>query len=110
MSEFRAFWNSSKLCWEVLVEEAQGDRYVKVFKHANTAHKMLKDHGIKFVEASMNAQKRHILLITDPIYWLNNEQDIVDWFAVSNVKYNLSGMILEFDSQEDKMMFLLRWQ
>ena len=109
MNEFRAFWNSSKVCWEILVEEAQGDRYVKVFKHANTAHKMLKDHGIKFVEASMNAHQRYILLITDPIYWLNNEQDIVDWFTVSNVKYNLSGMILEFDSQEDKMMFLLRW-
>ncbi len=109
MSEFRAFWNSSKLCWEVLVEEAQGDRYVKVFKHANTAHQMLKDHGIKFVEASINSTKRYILLITDPIYWLDNEQDIIDWFAESNIQYSMAGMILEFTTQEDKMMFLLRW-
>ncbi len=109
MNEFRAYWNSSKLCWEILVEEAQGDRFVKVFKHANTAHKMLRDHGIKFIEASMNAHKRYMLLIADPLYWTENEREIIDWFGVSNIKCSLTGMVLEFDTQEDKMMFLLRW-
>lgn len=110
MNEFRAFWNSSKVCWEILVEEAQGDRFVKVFRHANTAHKMLRDRGIKFVEASINVMnKRHMLLVADPEYWVNNEKDIVKWFVESNIRYNLAGMILEFDTQEDKMMFMLRW-
>ena len=110
MNEFRAFWNSSKVCWEILVEEAQGDRFVKVFKHANTAHKMLRDRGVKFVEASINVMnKRHMLLVADPEYWVNNEEDIIEWFVESNIRYNLAGMILEFDTQEDKMMFLLRW-
>lgn len=106
-----AFWNTSKLCWEILIEEAQGDRFVKVFKHANVAHKMLKEQGIKFVEARMNAYtKAPLLLIADPAYWVSNEQDIIDWFDSSNIKFYLKGMILEFESDADKMMFLLRWQ
>lgn len=110
MYDFKAFWNSSKLCWEILVEEAQGDRYVKVFRHANTAHKMLKDLGIKFIEASRNVNSnRFMLLIADPSYWVNNETDIMSWFNDSNIKYNQTGMILEFESDADKMMFLLRW-
>lgn len=107
----KAFWNTSKLCWEILVEEAQGDRFVKVFKHANTAHKMLKDLGIRFIEASINVMnQRHMLLVADPEYWVKNEDAIINWFGESNIRYTLTGMMLEFDTPEDKMMFLLRWQ
>lgn len=105
-----AYWNSSKLCWEICLEEAQGDRFVKVFRHANTAYKILKEQGIKFIEAKMNAYTTApMILIADPGFWVDNERAIVDWFNSSNVKYTLKGMILEFDSIEDKMMFLLRW-
>ena len=110
MIDFKAYWNSSKLCWEILLEEAQGDRYVPVLKHANLAHKMLKDHGIKFVEAHTNPYSQSpMLLIADPAFWVANEADIIDWFTSSNVKYYMKGMVLEFESNEDKMMFLLRW-
>ncbi len=110
MIDFKAYWNSSKLCWEIMLEEAQGDRFVKVFRHANTAHKMLKEQGVKFIEARMNAYSRSpMLLIADPAYWVENESDIIDWFTTSNVKYYMKGMILEFESDADKMMFLLRW-
>jgi hypothetical protein len=72
---------------------------------------MLKEFGVKFIEASVNTRnKRHMLLITDPVYWINHEQDIIKWFDESNIRYDQVGMILEFDTQEDKMMFLLRWQ
>jgi len=105
-----AYWNSSKLCWEIAVEEAQGDRFAKVFKHANTAYKILKEQGIRFVEAKMNAySNRPMLLIADPGYWVANESEILDWMTQTNVKYHFSGMILEFENNEDKMMFLLRW-
>ena len=105
-----AFWNSSKLCWEICMEEAQGDRFVKVMRHANTAYKILKEQGIKFVEASRNVlNNRPMLLIADPSYWVSNEQDIFDWLDESNIKYCMTGMILEFETQEEKMMFLLRW-
>ncbi len=110
MIDFKAYWNSSKLCWEIMLEEAQGDRYVQVLRHANTAHKMLKEQGVKFVEAKMNAYSQlPMLLIADPAYWVSNEQDIVEWFESSNIKYYAKGMILEFESDADKMMFLLRW-
>lgn len=109
MIDFKAYWNSSKLCWEILVEEAEGDRYVQVLRNANTAHKMLKDHGVKFVDAKTGAYNAPMLLVADPTYWLANEQDIVDWFASSNIKYYMKGMVLEFESDADKMMFLLRW-
>lgn len=108
---YSANWNTSKLCWEILIEEAQGDRFVKVIKHANIATKMLKEHGVKFIEAKMNAYtKAPLLLIADPSYWATNEGEIVDWFESSNIKYYLKGMVLEFESNEDRMMFLLRWQ
>jgi hypothetical protein len=104
-----ARWNSGKCLWEVLIEEAQGDRYAKVFRPADVAHKMLKDQGIKFVEVSTEYKHRSMMLITDWDYWLDNGEVINKWFAESNLQYSRSGMILEFDTREDKMMFMLRW-
>lgn len=105
-----AYFNSSKLCWEIWIEEAQGDRFVKVLKHANVAHKMLKDQGIKFVDAHTKSGQKPLLLICDPGFWIDNEQNIFDWCTASSVQCKLTGVLLEFDSREDKMMFMLRWQ
>ena len=105
-----AYYNSSKLCCEIWVEEAQGDRYVKVLKEANTTHIMLKENGYKFVDAKLGTMEMAMLLITDPSYYLDNEPAILDWCRSSNVQCSKAGMILEFGSQEEKMMFLLRWQ
>jgi len=104
-----ARWNSGKCLWEVLIEEAQGDRYASVYRPANTAHKMLKDQGIKFVEVSSDYKHRSLMLITDWDFWIDNESSIIKWFTESNLQYSRSGMILEFVRQEDKMMFKLRW-
>lgn len=106
-----AHYNSSKLCWEILLEEPQGDRMVLVHKEANTAHKMLKEWGIKFVDAYTNSLMNGcpMLLISDFRYWLDNEEEIFDWCTESRIQCTLTGMIIEFESQEDKMMFVLRW-
>jgi 23S rRNA A2030 N6-methylase RlmJ len=104
-----AYYNSSKLCWEIWIEEAQGDRMARVLKHAQTAHKVLKEQGYKFVDAKLGNMAMPILLITDPAYYLDNETDIIDWCVQSSVQCKQTGMILEFGSQEEKMMFLLRW-
>lgn len=104
-----AHYNSSKLCWEILLEEAHGDRMVLVHKEANTAHKLLKDQGIKFVEAKASQFSAPMLLISDYRFWTDNEEQIFDWCTESRVQCTLTGMILEFESQEDKMMFMLRW-
>jgi hypothetical protein len=105
-----AHYNSSKLCWEILLEEPQGDRMVLVHKEANTAHRMLKERGIKFVDAKVGRLGQPMLLISDYRFWIDNEEDIFDWCTESRVQCTLTGMILEFESQEDKMMFMLRWQ
>lgn len=105
-----AYYNSSKLCWEVWIEEAQGDRFVKVLKSANTAHKMLKEQGHKFIDARLGTMDMPMLLVTDYVYFVDNETDIFDWCKQSNVQCKLTGMILEFGSKEEKMMFMLRWQ
>ena len=104
-----AYYNSSKLCWEIWIEEAQGDRYEKVIKNLNVAHQILKDQGYKFVDAKLGKMEMPMLLITDDPYFRENEQAIDDWCKQSNVYCKKTGMILEFGAQEEKMMFLLRW-
>jgi hypothetical protein len=104
-----AHYNSSKLCWEILIEEPQGDRMVLVHKEANTAHKMLKEQGIKFVEAKITKFSNPMLLISDYRFWIDNEEQIFDWCTESRIQCTLTGMILEFNSKEEQMMFMLRW-
>jgi hypothetical protein len=104
-----AHYNSSKLCWEILLEEAHGDRMVLVHKEANTAHKMLKEQGIKFVEAKVTRFSNPMLLICDYRFWSDNEEQIFDWCTESRIQCTLTGMILEFNSKEEQMMFMLRW-
>ena len=105
MKDYRAYWNPNKFCWEIWLEEAQGDRYVKVFKHADIGHKMLKEQGIKFIDAYVDINnKRPMLLISDPGYWLENENNIISWAKDSDIIYLQEGMILSFNSNEDKMM------
>jgi len=106
-----AYYNSSKLCWEVWIEEAQGDRFEKVIKNLNVAHQILKEQGIRFLEAKMHYPTETLLLvIADYKYYIDNEAVMVDWCEQSSVYYKRTGMVLEFNSQEDRMMFLLRWQ
>jgi hypothetical protein len=81
-----------------------------VHKEANTAHRMLKEQGIKFVDARVSQFGNPMLLITDFIYWYQNEEQIFDWCTESRIQCTLTGMIIEFESQQDKMMFMLRWQ
>jgi hypothetical protein len=105
-----AYYNSSKLCWEVYIEEAQGDRFEKVIKNLNVAHQILKEQGHKFLEAKLGNIDMPMLLIVDHKYYTENEDAMLDWCKQSSVHYTRTGMLLEFDTQEDRMMFLLRWQ
>lgn len=105
-----AYYNSSKLCWEIWIEEAQGDRFEKVIKNLNVAYQILKEQGHRFVEAKLGKIDMPMLLVTDYEYYTANEAAMVDWCTQSNVYCKQTGMLLEFDTQEDRMMFLLRWQ
>lgn len=93
-----------------MILEPNGTQYIQVLKHANVARRILKEQGVKFIDAHVNVNNhKHMLLIVDPEWWTNNESLIVDWCTATDNSLNLTGMILEFDSKEDKMMFMLRW-
>jgi hypothetical protein len=110
MNENRAYWNTSKCCWEIAISRPAGDRYEQTMSHANSVCQMLKDQGIKYVDAFVNQyQSYYLLLIADPEWYLTNEEAIKTWSEHSGIDFTINGMVLEFKSQEDKMMFMLRW-
>lgn len=53
----------------------------------------------------------HLLVIEDYMWWTDNERAILNWMA-DNLPRGIEhqqGMILTFDTEQDRMMFLLRW-
>ena len=54
-------------------------------------------------------QMKPFVIIVDYKYYLNNEQDINEWCDKCVPDWQLTGMILEFKSEEDRLAFLLRW-
>lgn len=110
MNNIRAYWNSSKCCWEIAISEPAGDRYEHVMRHANSVSQMLKDQGTKYVDAYVSRyQNYHLLLVTDANWYLDNEEEMKTWSEETGVEFALNGMVLEFKTQEEKMMFMLRW-
>lgn len=53
----------------------------------------------------------HLLLIEDYMWWTANEREILNWMAdnLPNGIDHQQGMIITFDTDQDRMMFLLRW-
>ena len=53
----------------------------------------------------------HLVLIEDYMWWTDNERAILNWMA-DNLPRGIEhqqGMVLTFDNEQDRMMFLLRW-
>lgn len=50
------------------------------------------------------------LLITDPGHWVENEDEIFKWCRNNEVKMVQIGMMVEFQSEQDRTMFILRWE
>ena len=51
------------------------------------------------------------LMIADYMWWTDNEREILNWMA-DNLPRGIEhqqGMVLTFDSDKQRMMFLLRW-
>lgn len=53
-----------------------------------------------------------ILMINDYTWWTENEREILNWMAEHLPRgiEHQQGMVLTFDSEPDRMMFMLRWQ
>ena len=52
-----------------------------------------------------------VLMIQDYRWWTDNEREILNWM-VANLPRGIEhqqGMVLTFDDDKQRMMFLLRW-
>ena len=62
-----------------------------------------------FVVAGFNGSS--ILMIQDFAWWMDNEREILNWM-VDHLPRGIEhqeGMVLTFDNEQDRLMFLLRW-
>ncbi len=50
-----------------------------------------------------------MLIVVDYNYYLSNMDDIIAWADKCTPGWNQTGMILNFNSEEDRLAFLLRW-
>ena len=65
----------------------------------------------RFQLASSPMDNSYLLMIVDYMWWTDNEREILNWM-VDNLPRGIEhqqGMVLTFDSEQDRMMFLLRW-
>jgi hypothetical protein len=49
------------------------------------------------------------VIVVDYKFYVGNEQEINDWANKCTPGWKLTGMILEFKNEQDRLAFLLRW-
>ena len=65
--------------------------------------------GGKFIAATSPIDKDLLLIIEDYVFWHKNQKDIEKWIEASNGTITQQGMVVHFNTEEDRTMFLLRW-
>ena len=68
--------------------------------------------GRRFVGGYSPVSKQQMLMIADYRWWINNESAILKWLDANlpRGRDHQTGMIVSFDSEQDLLMFTLRWQ
>jgi len=65
---------------------------------------------IKFVPVTAELAKNIVgVIIYDYNWWWQNEKEIVEWCNQILNGWEKQGMIINFDNEEDRLQFLLRW-
>jgi hypothetical protein len=66
----------------------------------------------RFVGGYSPVTKQQMLLIANYMWWTANEPEILSWMDANlpRGRDHQTGMILTFDTEQDLMLFLLRWQ
>jgi hypothetical protein len=49
------------------------------------------------------------VIVVDYKFYVENEQEINEWANQCTPGWALTGMVLEFKSEQDRLAFLLRW-
>ena len=65
----------------------------------------------RFVVAPDPLHYKTYVMIQDYQWWANNEREILNWMVAHLPRgiEHQQGMTVEFDTEQDRMMFLLRW-
>ena len=63
----------------------------------------------KFIAATSPIDKNLLLIIENYAFWHVNQVEIEKWIADSNGAITQKGMVIHFNNEEDRTMFLLRW-
>lgn len=64
--------------------------------------------GGKFIPAKGPMDGELMLIIEDYVHWVNNQQAIEKWMG-QYPGIRQEGMVLHFEHDADRTMFLLRW-
>ena len=65
--------------------------------------------GNKFIPAKSPMDGELMLIIEDYVYWVNNQTEIELWMKQYGSGIRQEGMVLHFDHDADRTMFMLRW-
>lgn len=67
--------------------------------------------GQRFVGGYSPVSKQQVLMIADYRWWVDNETAILEWMDTNlpRGRDHQTGMIVSFDSDQDLMLFLLKW-
>lgn len=65
--------------------------------------------GGKFIAAKGPMNGELMLIIEDYVFWVQNQTAIVEWTTQYGSGIRQEGMVLHFDHDADRTMFLLRW-
>jgi len=65
----------------------------------------------RFIVAPNPLHHKSFVIIQDYMWWGANEREILNWMAEHLPRgiEHQRGMTVEFESEQDRMMFLLRW-
>ena len=65
----------------------------------------------RFVAARSPMNRDVMLFIEDYAWWVQNEKDIVMWMDdnLPRGREQQQGMVISFDNEQQRLMFMLRW-
>ena len=65
--------------------------------------------GGRFIAAKSPINGQLSLIIEDYVHWTQNQTAIEQWIADHGTGIRQEGMMIYFDNDADRTMFLLRW-
>jgi len=65
--------------------------------------------GGRFIAATSPIDGQLSLIIEDYVFWVENIKEIEEWMKLYKTTIKQAGMVISFENDADRTMFLLRW-